>query len=126
MDTAHVFNLIVCDPKFEGLLQNLTHQEAMQAVAEAFNLLHSAPAPQEEGGQLDLTPEGCMVVSLLQQILVRLLTKKLMNLMTTEAIILNRNKIPYSYLDNYLSNQAHFSLKEAITNYHTALKATIL
>jgi hypothetical protein len=126
MDTAHVFNLIVCDPKFEGVLQNLTHQDAMQAVTEAFNLLYSAPGPQEEGGQLDLTPEGCMVVSLLQQVLVRLLTKRLMNLMTTEAVILNRNKIPYSYLENYLSNQTHFSLKEVIANYHTALMATVL
>ena len=58
------------------------------------------------------------------QVLVRLLTKRLMSLMTTEAVVLNRNKIPYSYLEHYLTNQAHFSLKEAITNYHTALQAT--
>ena len=126
MDTAHIFNLIMCDPKYEGLLQTLTHHDAMQAVTEALNLLHVAPGPHEEGGQLDLTPEGCMVVSLLQQLLVRLLTKRMMNLMTTEAVILNRNKVPYSYLEHYLSNQAHFSLKEAITNYHNALKATIM
>lgn len=125
-DAAHVFSLIVCDPKFEGLLQNLTHQDAMQAVAEAFNLLHTASGPHEEGGHLDLTPEGCMVVSILQQVLVRLLTKRLMNLMTTEAVILNRNKIPYTYLEHYLSNQAHFSLKEVIRNYHGAVRATIL
>ncbi len=69
MDTAHVFGLIVCDPKYEGLLQNLTHGDGMQAVDEAFNLLHAAPGPQDaQGGQLDLTPEGCMVVSLLQQV----------------------------------------------------------
>ena len=98
----------------------------MQAVTEAFNLLHSAPGHQGEGGQLDLTPEGCLVVSLLQQVLVRLLTKRLMNLMTTEAVVLNRNKIPYTYLEHYLSNQAHFSLKEAIKNYHGAFKATIM
>ena len=97
----------------------------MVAVTEAFNLLHVAPGPQEEEGQLDLTPEGCMVVSLLQQVLVRLLTKRLMNLMTTEAVVLNRNKIPYSYLEHYLRNQAHFSLKEAITNYHNAHKVTM-
>ena len=126
MDTQHVFSLIVCDPEFEGLLKTLTHQEAMNAVVEAINLLYTAPGPQEEGGQLDLTPEGCMVVSFLQQVLIRLLTKRLMQLMTTEAIILHRNKIPFSYLGNYLGNQAHFSLKEAVTNYHAALKATIL
>ena len=119
-------SLVMCDPKFEGLLQSLTHHEAMQAVTEALNLLHSAPGPQDEGDQLDLTPEGCMVVSLLQQVLVRLVAKRLMNLMTTEAVILNRNKLPYSYLQNYLGNQTHFSLKEALTNYHAALRATVL
>ena len=125
-DAEHMFHLIKSDPKFDGLLQNLTHIEAMQAIVEAFNLLHSAPSPDhlEEGGQLDLTQEGCMIVALLQQMLVQLLTKRLMNLMTTEAVILNRNKIPYPYLEHYLSNQAHFSLKDIISNYHAAMNAT--
>lgn len=71
-----------------------------------------------------LNPEGCMVISLLVQILVRFFTKKLMNLMTTEAVILHRDKIPSSYLEDYLSNQAHFSLKETIAKYYEALKDT--
>ncbi len=125
MDAAHVFNLIVPNPKFEGLLRNLRHSEAMQAVTDAFNLLHSAPGSQVKGGRLDLPPSGCMVIALLQQVLVRLFTKKLINLMTTEAIILNRNTVPHSYLEHYLANQAHFDLKEVIDNYHTAFKATI-
>lgn len=124
IDTEHVFRLITCDPKFEGLLMNLTHQEAVQAVAEAFSLLHSAPGPTKGGKQLDLTPDGCMVVSLVLQLLIRLLTKRLMNLMSAEAVVLNRNKIPYSYLKNYLFNQAHFSLKDTIKGYNEALKAT--
>ena len=119
-----MFSLILCDPEYEGLLKTLTHQDAMRAVMEAFNLLF-APAPQDEGGQKDMTPEGCMVVSLLQQLLVRLFTERLMQLMTTEAIILNRKKIPSSYLANYLSNQAHFSLKDLITQYHKAVAATL-
>lgn len=118
MDAEHIINLIASDPKYLSLLQNLTHLKAIQAVTEAFNLLYSAPGPNEKGTHLDLTPEGCMVVSLLQQLLVRLLTKKLMNLMTTEAVILNRNKIPYSYMEIYLSCHSHFSLKEAISNLH--------
>lgn len=117
MDMAQLFNLILCDPKFEELLKDLTHKKAKLAVIEAFDLLHSASGPRKEGGQKDLTSRGCMVVFLLQQLLVRLLTKRLMLLMTTESVILNRNKIPKSYLENYLSNQAHFSLVESITNY---------
>lgn len=118
-DAAHVCNLI----EFKD--QNLTHQDARQAAIEAFNVLYSAPGPLEKGEQVDLTPQGCLVVSLIQQVFIRLFIKKLMNLMTTEAVILYRNRIPSSYLVNYLGNQAHFSLKEIIVNYHTALKATI-
>ncbi len=128
LDTSHVLDLIRCDPKYEGLLQNLTHQDAMEAVVEAFNLLYEARGPksdpQEEGGQLDLTPEGSMVISILQQLLVRLFVKRVMQLMTTEAVILNRNKIPYTYLANYLHCQSHFSLKDTITNSINTLQAT--
>ncbi len=123
-DADHLFQLIQCDPKYEGLLQTLTHEVAMHAVADALNLLYSAPGPKGVGGQLDLTPEGCMVVSLLQQLLVRLFMKRTIQLMTTEAVILYRNKIPYSYLNHYLSFQDHFSLKDLITSYHAAYNAT--
>lgn len=125
MDSEHVFHLIKCDAKFEGLLKNFTHQDAALAVIEAFNLLHTAPGPKKDGRYLDLTPDGCMVVSLIQQLLIRLLTRRLMNLMSAEAIVLNRNKIPYSYLKNYLRDQAHFSLKKTVRGYHVALTETL-
>ena len=123
-DVDHVCNLIMCDSKFEGTLKNMKRRDIAGAVSEAFNLLFSAPGPGVD--RLDITPDACMVIAILQQLLIRLLTKRLMNLMTAEAIILNRNKIPYSYLGHYLSNQAHFSLKDTIKNYHTALAATSL
>lgn len=121
VDTACLFGVVACDPEFDVLLQNLKCREAGEAVVEAFNVLHSLT---ENRGQLYLSPKGCLVVSLLQQLLVRLLTKRLMNLMTAEALILHRNKIPRSYLKNYLDFQAHFSLKEVITKYHSALQGT--
>ena len=122
MDVEHIFNLIECVSEFSDLLKNLTHQDAMQAVIETFNLLHSSPDSQEDP---ILTPDGYMVVSILIQVLVRLFVKKLMNLMTTEAVVLCHSKISSLYLENYLSNQAHFSLKEAISNYYMAFKATL-
>lgn len=124
-DADHISSLVECDPKFAGVLKSLTHQDVVEAVAETFNLLHSAHGPQDEGGELDLTPEGCLVVAILQQMLVRLLAKRLMNLITAEAVILNRNKIPSIYLWHYLGSQTHFSLKDTIRKYHGALKATI-
>ena len=125
-DADHLFQLIEEDSKYEGLLQILTHEAAMQAVTEAFNLLYSAPRPLEDKVNMDLTTEGCLVVSLLNQFLVRYLIKKLMQLMTTEAIILYRNSIPKSYLNHYFKCQAHFSLRDLISIYHKQYRSTML
>lgn len=61
--------------------------------------------------------QGCLVVMLLQQWLVRHLTKRMMQLMTLEAFTEHRSKIPSSYLKNYLTHQAHFSLSDLIDRY---------
>ena len=121
-DTKHVFSLIKQDYKYEQLLGYLKHHEAMKAVAEAFNLLHSDPGPKKEGALLNLTPEGCMVVSLIQQLLIRMFTKRLINLISPEAFILNQNKISHSYLFHYLKNQSHFSLKKMIESYYKDIR----
>jgi hypothetical protein len=118
LDVDHAVKLTECFPNCSGLLKQLTHQDAQRAVAKAFDLLYSPP-----GSQANVTPECCLVVFFIQQVLVRLFVKKLTNLMTTEAMILHRNKIPPSYQENYLRYQAHFSLKEVIIKYHTALEA---
>ena len=62
------------------------------------------------------------MVALLQQWLVRHLCKRLMQLMTSEAFILYQNTLPSSYLKNYISFQAHFSLQELIIKYHQSLE----
>ena len=97
----------------------------MQAIIEAINTLHQVLGPSE-GKQYILTPDCCMVISIAQQLLVQILTKRMINLMTPEAIVLNHSKIPYFYLEHYLCSQAHFSLKEMITKYYTQLKDVIL
>ena len=45
-DTDSLFDLVLCDPQFNGLLPSLSHSSAVQAVAEGMRVLHSAPAPQ--------------------------------------------------------------------------------
>lgn len=123
MDSNHVFNLAKYD--FNDVIRDLTHRDAKQAVIDAFKFLYTSHGPDKEGWQAYLSKKGYMVVFLLQHLLVRLFTKRLMNLMTTEALIMNCSKIPSSYLENYLENQSHFSLKETISSYHSTLKATI-
>ena len=46
LDTDSLFDPVLNDPEFEGLISNLSHPSAVQAVAEAMRTLHSAPAPQ--------------------------------------------------------------------------------
>ena len=123
LDADTLFNIVLSDPVFEGLMEQLDHQSVRQAVVDAVNTLHTASKPEDQK-QFDLSPEGCMVISILQQWLVRYFCKALIQLMTSEALILNRNKIPFSYLVNYLSYQNHFSLKELIERYYNTLEAT--
>lgn len=123
MDSNHVFNLAMY--QFNNVISDLTHEDAKQAVIDAFDFLYTAHGPDREGWQAYLSNKGYMAVFLLQHLLVRFLTKAVMNLMTTEALIMNCSKIPYTYLKNYLENQYHFSLKDVISSHHVAVKATI-
>ena len=115
MDADHLFPLLFRDAAFEGAYQNLTIDSAHQAVSKALEVLHTATDPQEEGVvQTEMSPEASLVVGLLQQWLVRHMTKQLMKLMTSEAVTLHRKQIPASYIDNYLTYQQHFSIKKLL------------
>ena len=61
-----------------------------------------------------VTSEIQFVIALLQQWLVMYLCKKLLQLMTPEALLNNHKKIPTHYISTYLSQQTHFSLKRLI------------
>ena len=118
LDVESVFDLIQKTPPMFG--EVLTPSTAARAIQEAFEVLNSSKT-----GQLCTSAECNLVISLLQQWLVRHLCKRLMQLMTPEALILHRNKIPYTYLQNYLAFQTHFSLSDLVNNYHRKLKHTI-
>ena len=44
-----------------------------------------------------------------------------MQLMTPEALVLNRKKLPVSYIINYIKYQKHFSLKSLINEHFDAI-----
>ena len=92
------------------------------AALEAFTMLHDAPAPNTEyrNHKLGLSPQACMVLATLIQWLIRYLCKKLMQIMTPEALTIHRMKIASTYIENYLQHQCHFSLKKLITTSHNA------
>ena len=125
LDAQQVSYLVCSDPEFQGLLQNITPQGVVQGVADAMQKLHEAPSPQ--GGNVPsvgLSPEGCMMVAMAVQWLVRHLCKRLMQLMTPEALTVHRMNIASSYLVNYLKHHSHFSLKVLIQDRRGALNHT--
>ena len=120
MDADHIFSQLLQSPSYKGAFQYLTFHSAYEAVVEAMQALHTAPDPEVVE---ELSIEGKMVVSLLQQWLIRHLCKSLMGLMTSEALTLHRKKIPATYIDNYLTYQQHFNLKELISHHYQAAQA---
>ena len=125
LDAQHVSYLVCSDPEFQGLLPNITPQGVVRGVADAMQKLHEAPSPQ--GGNVPnvgLSSEGCMMVALGVQWLVRHLCKRLMQLMTPEALTVHRMKMDSSYLVNYLKHHSHFSLKVLIRDRLAALNHT--
>ena len=123
LDVESIFDLVLHDPKFKGLMKDLTHHEAALAVQAAIGVLHSNVVP-DRGGHLDVSPECYLMIALLQQWLVRHLCKLLMQLMTSEALVLHRNTMPSSYLENYINFHTHFSIQNLIFKYRNALEST--
>ena len=125
MDADHLFPLVLDNnPTFEGAFKSLTSETANAAINEAMHVLHTASSPNDNSVRLrEMSQEACLVVSILQQWLIRHFCKNLMQLMTPEAICLHRRKIPSSLIDNYLTNQQHFSLKKLIEHHLLALES---
>ena len=56
-DAEQLFAIVECDAEFEGVMQNLEHHTATEAVYEAVRMLHAAPEPDEKIEYQNLSPE---------------------------------------------------------------------
>ena len=113
-DAIQVSHFLKVDPEFQGLLKNITSHGVIHAVNEAMQTLHQAPAPKATNITVGVSSEACMMIAMAIQWLVRHLCKRLMQLMTPEALNIHSNKLSSSYLINYFMFQTHFSLKMLI------------
>ena len=116
-----VLNQVLRDAEFAGRVLRMSSesyynstQDIYDAVMEAFDDLHH-PHPERDIHQ-DVSINALLVVSAATQILVRCMCKRLMQLMTSDALCLHHRKVPASYIQNYLNYQSHFSLKSLIEN----------
>ena len=67
-DVEHLFSLVMCDAEFVGVMKNLDHHQATDAVYEAVKVLQTAPPkPDDETERiqyLDISPEVSKYVML--------------------------------------------------------------
>lgn len=103
------------DPEFSSEMSKLdTDERVCEAVEDGLAALQMEYKGKQK--QAVVSNRACMVVTVLVQWLVRHLCKRLMQMMTSEAICLYHKKIPSSFVQGYLEHQTHFSLKTTIAN----------
>ncbi len=118
LDAAHVFSLIWSNKQMATRFKGMSHTEIDLAVDQAFGKLHDVNSMTD--GCISTSEQAAIVISVLQQWLIYFLCKALMQLMTPEALVHHRKRIPSSYLENYLTHQKHFSLR-GLTDYYREL-----
>ena len=124
-----VLNQVLRDSEFAGRVLLMTSEtyydstgDIYKAVTEAFNALHDPHA--EININQDVSINALLIVSAVTQLLVRLLCKKVMQLMTSDSLCVHHRRVPTPYIQNYLNYQCHFSLKSLIESRRKFLKST--
>ena len=107
-DSDWIFQHLLKDERFEQVLKTGINVEG--AVGEAFDILHGAEVIDE------VTDESCFVIAVLTQWLTCYLTKRILQLMTPESLILNENLLPSHYIHAYLNTTEHFNLLQLINS----------
>lgn len=114
-----VLNQVLRDSEFAGRILLMTSEsyydstgDVHKAVVEAFDCLHD---PHSEANiHQNVSINALLVISAVTQLLVRLLCKRVMQLMTSDSLCVHHRRVPTSYIQSYLNYQNHFSLKSLV------------
>lgn len=112
----HIFEMIMHskDAEFQRILDNLQSQNIISIVDEAFNCLYNGPHPRNTEKEFGIYTDTCTVISVIMQWLVMYLCKRLMQLVTPEALVIHNQEIPRYYSQYYMKFQEHFDFKGMI------------
>ncbi len=81
-------------------------------MGEAFDILH-APSMNDNH---DVTDESCFVISVIVQWLTCYVTKRMLQLLTPEALILKEKMLQTHYINAYLNTIEHFDIMKLVEN----------
>ena len=117
LDANNVFELVNSDHEMKCYCKKLNQEEIQRAVYEALHKLYDPNCLAQEEDITGVSLGASVVICVLQQWFIRYLCRSVMKLMTPEALIYHRMKIPSSYLEDYLIHQHHFNLKDLISSH---------
>lgn len=112
----HIFDMIMRsnDSEFQRILHDLQSQNIISIVDEALNCLYNGPHPRNTEVEFGIYTDTCTVISVIMQWLVMYLCKRLMQLVTPEALVIHNQEIPRYYSQFYMKFQEHFDFKGMI------------
>ncbi len=120
MDMQGLFEVVERNGTLKDILPGMSQRVALQGINEALQTIHGHSSSDDSSA---LSTPACLVISLLHQYIVRYLCKRLIQLMTPEALVSNQKKLPLSYIENYLLNQEHFNLKDLLVKCYSLAEA---
>lgn len=114
LDAQEVMEHILRDSEFAGQVLRMSTESSStetiyMAAMEALEVLYTTKSISEV--PKEVSANACLMISVMTQWLVRHLCKRLMQLMTSEALCMYHRKVPTSFIQAYLNHQHHFSLK---------------
>ena len=107
--------MMLNDEDFALELKN-TNFVVKDAVGEAIDILCS-PTHCAVGVHED----SCLVIAIIVQWLIRFVTRKCLQILTPESIVVNAKSLPQSLIKSYFCNQEHFNLKRLVTKSYENL-----
>ena len=117
LDIKSIFHFICSNAYFDEYIKEVNDKSAADAREKAVFILNSMK--QEDRPTI---PKGAsMIISLTLQWIVRHLCKALMQVMTPEAVVIFDQKIPSTYIVNYLKHQQHFHLRKLINQHYNIM-----
>ena len=122
-DAIELFDAILNeDQEFSQVFHLIDHGNALAVVDEALRVLFHGPHPNENDAPIEIYVDACLVICLLLHWLVRYLCRRLMQLLTPEALAVHLHKIPKVFVQSYLKLQEHFSLKNLVAKQFEKLE----
>lgn len=118
-DAAVYIFQIITHSEFQRILNDLKIGNITSIVDEAFNCLYNGPSPNQTGQSFEMYTDACVMIAVILQWLVMCLCKKLMQLVTPEALVIHNQELPRHYCQIYMKFQEHFDLKKLV---HMQLK----